>query len=542
MGADLRPTDGLNRSVRQARQRLGIQRLVSTMPWTLTATLVVAAVLIGIETRYQSLGLEFYPTLGIAAGIGLALAAVWAIVRRPAALDAATEIDRRFGLKERVSSWHSLSSDDLATEAGTALESDAARRVKKLHVGDEFKVNLNRWALLPLAPAVLAFCFATFLTAASEPNKALAHTENQQEKKQVKKGANVLKKKLAERKKKAEALGLEDATDLINKLERGVDELTKSEKGKKDALVKLNELSNELKKRRGKLAEAEELKKELKKLGDLSKGPADKLANAIKQGDFAMMAVEMEKLKEEIESGNLSKEDIAKLAQQLNEMKDNINELAKARKDAMDQLKKQIEQMKQAGNKQEAAKLQKKLDKLAQQQQKMQKLQAMAEKMGECASCMKAGNMDMAMQSLDDMQGNMQGLQEMLDGLELMDEMLADLSQCKGMCKGMSNMKSDKTSWNDWANGEGRGAGKRAEEEDDTSTYKTKARTKVGQGAAIVGGLAAGPNAKGKVTQQIQLDFAAGAQTESDPLADQPLPKRYREHVGEYQDGIREGR
>lgn len=542
MAADQHPADGLNRSVRQARRRLGIQRLVSILPWTLTATLVVAAVLVGIDTRYETLGLELYSTLGIAAGVGLLLAAVWAVIRRPDAMDAASEIDDRFALKQRVSSWQSLSDDDLATPAGTALESDAERRVKKLHVGDEFKVNLNRWSLLPLAPAVLAFCFATFLTPANELNQAQARTENQQEKKHVKKGANALKKKLADRKKKAEELGLEDATDLINKLERGADELTKSEKGKKDALVKLNELSSELKRRRGELAEAEELKKELKKLGDLSKGPADKLANAVKQGNFEMMAEELDKLKEEIESGNLSKEDLAKLAQQLDEMKDNINELAKARKDTMDQLKKQIQQMKQAGNKEEADKLQKQLDKLAQQQQKMQKLQAMAEKMGECANCMKAGKMDMAMQSLEDMQGNMEGLKEMLDGLELMDEMLADLSECKGMCKGQSNMRSDKTSWNDWAQGEGRGAGKRAEEEDDTSSYKTKARTKVGQGAAIVGGLAAGPNAKGKVTQQIQSDFAAGAQTESDPLADQPLPKRYRQHVGEYQDSLREGR
>jgi hypothetical protein len=169
-------------------------------------------------------------------------------------------------------------------------------------------------------------------------------------------------------------------------------------------------------------------------------------------------------------------------------------------------------------------------------------MQAMAEKLGECANCMKLGKMDMAIQSLQDMQANMQSLEEMLDGLELMDELLSDLSQCKGMCKGMSNMRSDQVSWNDWAQGEGRGAGKRAEEEDDTSSYKTKARTKVGQGAAIVGGLATGPNAKGKVTQQIQSDFAAGAQTESDPLADQPLPKRYRQHVGEYQDALREGR
>ncbi|MCA9101390.1 MAG: hypothetical protein KDA63_09585 [Planctomycetales bacterium] len=542
MGPEQHSADGLKRSVRQAQRRLGIQRLLGVLPWTLSATLLVAAVLVGVEARYGTLGLSLAGSLGVAAGVGLLLAAVWAVLRRPAPLDAASEIDRRFGLKERVSSWQCLSDDDLATSAGTALRADAERRVKKLNVGDEFKVKLTRWSLLPLAPALLAFCLATFVNPAGDDNAAQAHTENQQEKQHVKKGANVLKKKLADRKKRAEELGLDDATDMINKLERGAEEMSKSENSKKDALVKLNELSSELNKRRGELAEADELKKELKKLGDLSKGPADKLADAIKQGNFEMMAEEIKQLQQDIEAGNLSKEDIEKLAQQLNQIKDNIDELAKARKETMEQLQKQIEQMKQAGNKDEADKLQKQLDKLTEQQKQMQKMQAMAEKLGECANCMKIGQMDKAMQSLQDMQANMESLQQMLDGLELMDEMLADLSECKGMCNGKSDQRSNKTSWNDWAQGEGRGAGKRDLEEDDTSSYKSKARTKVGQGAAIVRGLASGPNAKGEVTEQIRSEFATGVQTESDPLADQPLPKRFREHVGEYQDALREGR
>ena len=42
----------------------------------------------------------------------------------------AIELDRRFGLKERVSSVLSLQSDELETEAGQALLTDAVRRVE----------------------------------------------------------------------------------------------------------------------------------------------------------------------------------------------------------------------------------------------------------------------------------------------------------------------------------------------------------------------------------------------------------------------------
>ena len=66
--------------------------------------------------------------MGGALGVGLVAAIVWTLVSRRSVLDAAIELDLRFGLKERVSSSLSLSEDDLQSDAGRALVKDALKK------------------------------------------------------------------------------------------------------------------------------------------------------------------------------------------------------------------------------------------------------------------------------------------------------------------------------------------------------------------------------------------------------------------------------
>jgi hypothetical protein len=90
-----------------------------------------------------------------------------------------------------------------------------------------------------------------------------------------------------------------------------------------------------------------------------------------------------------------------------------------------------------------------------------------------------------------------------------------------------------------WGRGQGRGVP--PDKEIDTSAYDTRVRQKVGRGAAVVTDLVAGPNARGRVQQQIREQWSGVAGEESDPLTDQPLPAEYREHAKKYFDTLREG-
>ena len=73
------------------------------------------------------------------------------------------EIDRRYGLKERIASSLSLSTEEAETAAGKALLTDAIRAVGRIDVDEKFKIRFQRRAWLPLVPALLAFVLAMFV-------------------------------------------------------------------------------------------------------------------------------------------------------------------------------------------------------------------------------------------------------------------------------------------------------------------------------------------------------------------------------------------
>ena len=75
----------------------------------------------------------------------------------PSAPNAAVEVDRRFGLKERVSSALMLPDDARQTEIGQALINDASRRAEMIVVSERFPVTTGWKSLLPVLPVAADF-------------------------------------------------------------------------------------------------------------------------------------------------------------------------------------------------------------------------------------------------------------------------------------------------------------------------------------------------------------------------------------------------
>src|SRR5690606_8367317 len=123
------------------------------------------------------------------------------------------------------------------------LVADALQRVNKIYVPERFQVQLSRWSLLPLAPAVAAFLIALFVQPRIVQQQAVAKQDVAAVKKQVKESSEALRKKLLERRKKAEEKGLKEAEELFNKLQRGAQELAKNSADQKQTLVNLNDLA-----------------------------------------------------------------------------------------------------------------------------------------------------------------------------------------------------------------------------------------------------------------------------------------------------------
>src|SRR5688500_18022764 len=156
----------IRKQVARARRRLWTELFLNRLIRCWFVTLLIAAIAIAVPRliAIQNLPAEWTAWwMGSAIGAGLLIALVWTWVRGRSELDAAMEIDRRFGLKERIASSLSLTEEEASTPAGNALINDALRSIGRLEIGEHFRINLGRSAWLPLGPALLALLLVGFV-------------------------------------------------------------------------------------------------------------------------------------------------------------------------------------------------------------------------------------------------------------------------------------------------------------------------------------------------------------------------------------------
>ena len=559
--------DAIQQQVKRARRRLVVQQFLALLPWTLFGALLVAAGAIAVpkiwplwETSDAASSWTWVLSWsGGAVVVGLAAAALWTYFVRRTASDAALEIDRRFGLKERVSSALALNPAQHDSEAGRALLDDAARRVARVDVSERFGVSVRWTAAMPLVPAI-ALLLVLLLPNAVPQQVEAATDEKAMETEAIKQANERLKKQLEEQRKEMEEKGLEEAKALFERLEAQLAKLNqKDQLNRKEALIEINDLKKELEKRREQLGDSQQLKEQLKRqlneLATTETGPADRLAEAMKEGDFQKAVNELNKLKDKIGEGELSDEDKEKLAQQIDQMKQKLSEMAQAHDEAKKDLEQQIQQKIASGQLGEAADLQQKLDQLNKQQKQMDSLQKMSDKLGQCSQCLAQGN---GQQAAQDLQAAAEQLQAMADDMQELESLdfLADqiaeaknalnCDQCQGAgcaaCQGKDGFGGQGQGEGDGDGlGEGQGHGERPEEQTDTGTYESQVRGTPKQGEVVRGGDADGPNVAGRSAQDVRQAIEAKAQSPDDPQVNVKLPRNQRDHTKQYFERFREG-
>ncbi len=546
--------DHLHKQVRSARRRLILQSFIGRLTWCWFAALLLAVVAIGIGKIWPLADAISWALacVGTALVGGTLAAMVWTWLSGREALDAAVEIDRRFALKERISSTLALSPAELDSEVGQALANDAARRLKDVDVRQRFGLRLDRRAWLPLAPAVLAFILALGIDgrqpqapAATKPADAV----------NVKKSTEILAKKLEEKRKQASEAGLEEADALLKQLEARAKELgDKPDADRKKTLVALNELVKDAEKRRQQVAGSDELKQQLAHLKNLQAGPAKEFGSALKTGDLSKAMKELDKLKEKLANNKLDEKDREKLAKQLAELEETLRKAADAQKQAERELKEQIEQARKQGNLAQADKLQQQLDKLKKKSSQSEQMSQMAQQLKTAAESLNKGNSQQAADALNQLSDQIAGMQSESEELEMLDDALAEFAdaknsmacqECDGegcaFCQGGGMNFSDRFSRSDNARGQGQGAGDREEQRNNTGSYDTQVKQNVRKGAMVVTGTADGPNRKGQVQEEIKSQFSSALQQSAEALSGQRLPHDYRDHAKKYFDTLREG-
>ncbi len=548
--------DQIRKQVDRARRRLWLElflgRLVKCWFVALAAAVIAIAVpkLVAIE-NLPALWAELW--LGGALGGGLLVSLIWTLVRGRSELDAAMEIDRRFELKERVASSLSLTPEYVETPAGRALVADALRAVRQLEIDDRFKIRLDRSAWLPLGPAVLAVLAMVFFDNKQAQSGAGPVTAIHAQ--ALDNAAQALRKKLQEKRDEAAKKGLAEAEALLLEMERDVERIAeKKDSDPKQTLVRLNDLARQLEERRERMGGSDELRKQLSGMKDFGKGPADQMMEAMKSGDWKQAQQEMKKLHEQLKAGKLDEASKKQLAAQLEQMQQKLAEAAAQRQQAMDDLKKQIEEQKKQGKMAEAGELQQKLDKLMKRQQQAKQLEQLAQKLAETQQNLQKGDQQAAAQSMQQMMQQLDQMQQDMQEGEMLDMAMAQLEdakdamtceECDGEgcenCQGGGNRMSDRMSDRPGRGGEGRGAGDRAEERTDSAFRDSQVKQKPGRGAAVITGEADGPTIRGEVREAVKEEMEAQGSEPADPLVIEQLPRTQRENAEDYFNRLRDG-
>ena len=539
--------DEILKQVAVARRRLSFELFLARLWRCLLVAFAAAAIAVVIPKLFV---LDKLPPqwsaywLGGAAVAGLLTAIVWTSLRSKTDLDAAMEIDSRFDLRERVASTLSLGPEDVDTPSGQALAADARRAVSRIVVAEKFRLGLGPSAWLPVGPALIALAIAVLVDDRQSHSSAnpLSATLTAQ---QLDNTAQAVKKKLEEQRKKAADKGLKEAEQMLLELEKRSEQIAdRKNQDPKQALVKLNDFKKQLEERQQALGGDEQLRKQLNSLKDLQQGPADKMLDAMKQGDWQQAKQELSKLQQQLAAGKLDAAGQKKLEQQVAKLQQKLEQAAAERRQAMEDLKKQVAEQKKKGNLAQAGKLQQKLDQLAQQQQQSKQMEQMAKKLGAMQQSLKKGDQKAAAQAAQEMMEQLEDLKKQMAEGEMLDMAMDQLEQakdsmtckeCQGagcqMCQGKGNKPNGKPGS---GMGQGRGFGARPEEKTDTAFRDSLVKQNTGKGAATIAGEADGPTIRGEVQMQLQQEMDAQGSQAADPQTVEQLPKTQRENAEDY--------
>lgn len=555
--------DRIESKVRNARRRLVLGLFGRALSWTLFAGLLVALLASFVPALWAiEADLEAWigRWLGGSLLAALAIATLYAAIKAPSLDSVAAEVDRRFGLRERLSSAVAIRPEDRDSEFGQALLADAERRAGQLVISEAFPLRLAKVGWLPAL--LLPLLGIAWVWVEPVPLAGGSRTQiDAAEIRQVKAAAEELKKRISQQRRKAEAEGIEESRELFQRVEAELDDITRrKDLNRKQAMVAMNDLKKQLEQRREELGSPEQIRKAMSQMKDFESGPAEQVAKSMEKGEFGKAQEALQKLARQLRDGQLSDQERQQLQEQITKMQQQLEQSFESHEQKKQDLQQQIEQARSEGRSDDAAEMQRQHDQLCQQDGQMGSMGAMADALAKAAGSMQQGNSGEAADSLDQIAGQLGDLQQELSQLQEMDSALGDLADSKnqmrcGSCTGggcqqcqggpgssLSDTASAQTSASQGSGiGRGTALGSESESELDSQGYESQVRGDMRQGRAVVAGTVDGPNRKGVTREDLSTAIEAALADDSDPLENQTLPRIEREQAQQYFDRLRDG-
>lgn len=562
--------------LRQARRRWVLGLFGRSLVWSLGAALLVtlaaslAPAFWVIETDFQ---VWVGRWLGGALAAAFLAATLFAALRAPSRDTVAAEIDRRFGLRERISSAIAIRDQDRDSAFGDSLLADAEGHAERLAIPDRFPLRPAKAVWVPAVTAAILAAAWIFVEPARLANDAPV-TIDSDEVRQVKAATEELKKRIARQRRKAEQEGLEESQELFRRIEAELDDIARrGNLDRKRALIEVNELKKQLEKRRNELGSPDQIRRALSNIKGFESGPAQRLAESLEKGDFGDAEKTLRDLAKRLRDGDLSGGEREQLREQIEALRQQLEQAAAAHEQKKQELEQQIEQARNEGRGGEAARLQSQLDRLSERDGQVGSMASMADSLAKAADSMGEGGGDKPADALERLADQLGETRQDQSQLEELDSALASLDQSKNQmrcetcrdgqcqqCQGQGEAQGQgqgqagtesgdlakggqRTRASGQGGGIGRGSGpeNRSESESESEGYESQVRGDVRQGRVVVSGTADGPNRKGITREDLGAAIEAALAEESDPLETQTLPRIEQEQARQYFDRLREG-
>lgn len=310
----------LLRFARRARARLAFTRGVE---WTIRALFHVCWVALAAVLAQKLFGWELPVVSGL---LGLGGAALFvglaAAFLPPVPLHvAAGVVDARAGWKERLSS--ALSIQDVTQPMEAALLADTASRLGRTSVSELIPLRAPReLKLIPVALLVVG------LTAwLLPPFDLMGFVAEARKKDAEKKKVVEALQKLLDKKKELEKK--EGQSEAVKQIVKKIDDMTRElEKNPpsdpKQALAQLNQLQDELKKMKDEAGKAQAMAEKIQQAMQKDQGESGELGKLLKAGKFEAAAQELAKMRDKLQSGQMTPEEKQKLEKQMDALAEKL--------------------------------------------------------------------------------------------------------------------------------------------------------------------------------------------------------------------------
>ena len=548
--------------VRQAKLRLALATFGRSFAYTLSAASILSMLVILTKRQMVfSFAVDTILLINFALAVISSLAFTW--LKLPEEVGVAQEVDKRCNLKERLSTSLSLEGDLAKSEIARALIADTEKSTGQINLTREFPLKPTRLFCFPCLQVPCMFLLYLWVDPVGIAKAEPVSESKVEEKNQVNEAAKLLKRQIQQRKRNASEKGLLEAEKLYGRLESKIDSVIKDPKmDQKQTMIAMNDLKKQLEQRSSQLSNPESFKKILAQMKGLQAGVGKEMLDAMKKGDYKSAKERIDQLANQLQKEGLSEQEKASLKKELDALGNALKKSSDAATQQKNQLERQLESAREAGDQAEVARLQEQLQSLDAQERQMQSLREMSALMESASKSLDNDQLMDASASMEELAQRLDQMQKEASELKDLESTLGDIaqsksamrcqacsgsgcSQCSGSSMSSGQMASRQANGSGTARGDGLGKGSgfgdRPETESETNTYQTQVQGKLTEGKSVIAGIADGPNRKGVSREDLKQAIKASLKEQGSPSENQVIPRAEREHARQYFDQLREG-